>query len=73
MTGEPSITINGRPLTESQANTVRVAVESFGVEMKPTDQNRYPLGGDARGIERRLNYLRRVNEIRAMMQETKTK
>ena len=59
---EPTIIINGVRLTESQAMTVRVAIESFA-----SDMNSGLLGKDAHGKALAQGYLARVNEIRKVM------
>ena len=59
---EPAITINGVRLTESQAMTVRVAIEAFA-----SDMNSGLLGKDAHGKAMAQGYLARINEIRKVM------
>jgi len=59
---EPTIIINGVRLTESQAMTVRVAIESFA-----SDMNSGLLGKDVHGKALAQGYLARVNEIRKVM------
>lgn len=59
MTDEPRITINGQALTPAQAMTVRVAVESFAMDL---DSN--GLGSDGHGLAMIQLYKARINEIR---------
>lgn len=56
---EPTVTINGIMLTEAQAMTVRVAIESFAMSLKSDG-----LGDDAHGKEMVKLYGRRINDIR---------
>jgi len=64
---EPSISINGRRLTEAQAMTVRVAVGSFEMTLQGNG-----LGEDETGRAICAGYLARIAEINAMMQQAKT-
>lgn len=61
-TREPSIVINGVALTEGQAMTVRVAVESFAADLSAGS-----LGADEAGEAITKAYQQRINEIRALM------
>lgn len=63
MGDEPKITINGHELTEAQAMTVRVAVNSFLVEMS----NPGALGHDDQGRAIANGYRKRAKEILWMM------
>jgi hypothetical protein len=60
---EPRITINGHDLTEAQAMTVRVVLESFSLELSQDDA----LGTDEHGTIMRRAYLDRILEIRLAM------
>lgn len=57
---EPDIVINGTRLTSAQAMTIRVALESFAMDMSRS----HALGTDKHGIYMREAYLQRVAEIR---------
>lgn len=59
---EPSITINGKQLSEGQAMAIRVAIESFALDM---DTN--GLGEDDHGEKMTQAYLSRIREIRELM------
>lgn len=56
---EPEITINGNKLTEAQAITIRVAVESFYSDLEDKG-----LGNDQHGKAMVSLYKERINEIR---------
>lgn len=58
---EPSITINGVPLTVGQAMTVRCAIESFATTLEDG------LGDDEEGRAMTAAYQARINELRAMI------
>jgi len=59
---EPKITINGHMLTEAEALTVRVAIESFASHLDAEG-----LGEDVHGVEMTRAYLERIAEIRLVM------
>jgi len=59
---EPSITINGVALTLAQAATIRVAMESFAMELKENG-----LGDDHHGLFMTASYLGNITEIRKAM------
>lgn len=59
---EPTITINGQQLTEGQAMTIRVALETFAIDISS-----HGLGEDAHGQIMRENYARIIGEIRALI------
>jgi hypothetical protein len=59
---EPTITINGGVLSEGQAMTVRVALETFALSLFHEG-----LGQDATGTAICRGYLARIEEIRGMM------
>jgi hypothetical protein len=58
---EAEITINGKPLSEGQAMTVRVALENFASDLKNG------LGKDAIGKAICSGYKARIEEIRLMI------
>jgi len=60
---ETPITINGQPLSEGQAMSVRVAVEAYLVEMSQEGA----LGEDERGEGIRQGYLGRLTEVRTLL------
>lgn len=60
---EPAITINGRPLTEGQAMTMRVALENFAMDLTEG------LGDDEHGKLMTGLYRARIAEIRTFMSE----
>jgi hypothetical protein len=62
MTSEPTITINGITLTDAQAMTVRVAIESFAFDLTSDG-----LGEDDHGVTMTKNYLARIDEIRSLI------
>ncbi len=57
MNKEPTIVINGAQLTEAQAMTVRVSIETFATD----------LGNKMLGEEITPLYLARIQEIRGLM------
>jgi len=59
---EPTITVNGTELSEGQAMTVRVALETFAFMLSHEG-----LGEDETGIAICRAYLARIEEVRAMM------
>ena len=59
---EPSITINGMPLTDGQAMTVRVAIENFAHDLHFDG-----LGEDETGRDITKGYLARIGEIRRLI------
>jgi hypothetical protein len=59
---EPIITVNGTPLTEGQAMTVRVAVQHFAYYLA-----QHGLGEDERGKGITTGYLARIGEINKLM------
>jgi len=61
MTKEPEIIINGNKLSEGQAMTIRVAIESFAFRLEDG------LGNDETGKQIAKNYKDRINEIRNMI------
>lgn len=61
---EPRISINGQPLTEGQAMTMRVALESFAADLLASDGG---LGDDEHGKRMQKAYADRINEIRKLM------
>ena len=62
---EPTITINDRQLTDAQAMTIRVAIESFA-----SDLSENGLGDDETGKQTTKGYLNRIKEIRSLIVET---
>lgn len=56
---EPEITINGVPLTDTQAMTIRVAIENFAIDL-----NDAGLGEDEHGKVMTRRYLQAIQEIR---------
>ena len=60
---EPTITINGLPLTEGQAIAVRVAITHFAMEMGEDGA----LGDDEHGRELAAAYRKRLTEVLRMM------
>ena len=63
MPSEPRITVNGVPLTEAQAMTVRVALNHFSVDMDEPGA----LGGDEHGKAMSVLYRKRAGEVLDMM------
>ncbi len=62
---EPKITINGKSLTEAQAMTIRVAVNSFSIDLQSNG-----LGDDEHGKAMTKLYLERIKEINTMFVAT---
>jgi hypothetical protein len=60
---EPVIYINGIRLTDAQAMTLRVALESFAADTTPPDS----LGRDRHGRAMRVGYLTAIEGIRRAM------
>ena len=60
---EPSITVDGQPLSKPQAMTVRCALQSFAMRLQAPDS----LGGDEHGTFMRTAYLQSIREINGMM------
>ncbi len=60
---EAAMTINGVPLTEGQALTVRVALESLAAELVSTEA---ALGDDEHGRRMTAAYLARIAELRKL-------
>lgn len=58
---EPNFIINGKPANSSQAITIRVAIESFAVDLQEG------LGEETHGQDICQAYLRRIDEIRNLM------
>jgi hypothetical protein len=56
---EPTITINGKVLTSTQAMTIRVAIENFASDLRADG-----LGNDEHGRTMTKLYLTRIDEIR---------
>lgn len=56
---EPHVVINGVTLTEAQAMTLRVAIESFDQDLRTNG-----LGDDERGLAMTAAYVARISEIR---------
>jgi hypothetical protein len=59
---EPRITINGQELSEGQATTIRVAIESFAADLRSDG-----LGDDDHGRKMVAGYMARLNEIRDLI------
>lgn len=59
---EPFIVINGVRLTQGQAMTLRVAIESFAADLRDNG-----LGTDEPGIAISSVYLQRIGEIRRLL------
>lgn len=64
---EPIITINGKTLSIGQAMTVRVAIESFMLDLDADG-----LGDDDTGRQMTANYKARINEIRKLIHNSIT-
>lgn len=62
MDPEPTITINGQTLTVGQAMTVRVALESFAMDL-----TKRGLGNDEHGKAMTHNYRANIDAIRALI------
>lgn len=58
---EPAITINGERLTEAQAMTVRVAIETFSLHLSSEET------ADVLGMDITQGYLRRIGEMRSFI------
>jgi len=56
---EPDITINGVKLTQGQAMTIRVALQTYAIDMSQPDA----LGSDATGRSIAKGYLRNISSI----------
>lgn len=61
---EPTITINGAPLSVGQSMTVRAAIETLAADL---DIN--GCGDDEHGKQMTDGYLARINEIRELMRK----
>jgi hypothetical protein len=59
---EPQIEINGWQATPAMAMTIRVAIESFAVDLRANG-----LGDDEHGIAMKELYFARIYEIRELM------
>jgi hypothetical protein len=59
---EPAITINGTPLTTAQAMTMRVALETFAMDLRD-----HGLGDDEHGTTMTHGYLAAIRVIRELM------
>lgn len=59
---EPTITVNGTELSDGQAMTVRVALETFALTLFHEG-----LGQDETGTAICRGYLARIEEVRGMM------
>lgn len=62
---EPTITINGRTLSDAQASTMRVALEQMAMTLH--DQEVTEFLGDEIGDAIRKAYQRRIDEIRHLI------
>lgn len=62
MTDEAQITINGKALSVAESMTVRVALESFAMDLHETG-----LGTDSHGLTMTKNYLAAIDSIRAFI------
>lgn len=62
MVTEKIRTLNGQPLTQGQAMTLRVAIESFA-----SDLERNGLGDDFTGQAITAGYLRALKELRTLI------
>ena len=62
---EPIITINGHRLHTGQAMTVRVALQTFAIDLQ-----RDGLGDDAHGRRMTQHYLAAIEAINAMIADT---
>lgn len=62
MPKEPRITINHTPLTEGEAMTIRVALESFAAELRAKG-----LGNDEHGRAMTHGYLANIDAIRVLI------
>lgn len=59
---EPTITINGRTLSEAQAMTVRVALNNFATQLAAKG-----LGKDEHGKAMTAGYLQHIAELQRLM------
>lgn len=62
---EPKIVINGKFLSDAQAMTVRVAVNSFSIDLQSNG-----LGDDEHGKAMTKLYVERIQEINTMFAAT---
>jgi hypothetical protein len=62
MNNEPQIIINGVPLRQGEAMTVRVALDSFAMHLRATG-----LGDDEHGKAMTKGYLANIESIRALI------
>lgn len=62
---EPTITINGKTLTENEAMTVRVAIESLSMELRANG-----CGDDEHGKLMSATYWKAIHELRHAMYRT---
>jgi hypothetical protein len=62
---EPAVTINGTPLTEAQAMTIRVALGAFAMNLESNG-----LGDDYHGAAMTTGYLAAIRHIVALMENT---
>jgi hypothetical protein len=60
---EPSIVINGVPLTVGQVMAVRTALGSFGLDL----QNDSALGEDEHGVHMTRAYRKRLDEVYGLL------
>ncbi len=63
LTHEPTITVDGRPLTEAQACAVRVAICSYRWQVSEPDA----LGSDPTGHAIAAGYAARLAEVEALL------
>ncbi len=61
-TEEPTIMINGRPLTENQSATIRVALEAYAMHLEQEG-----LGDGSHGKAMVEIYSRNIGDIRQIM------
>jgi hypothetical protein len=61
---EPRITINGVTLTDADAMTIRVALETLAIDLGSSENG---LGNDDHGRAMRSGYLAAIDRIRAAM------
>jgi len=62
MSNEPQIIINGVPLRQGEAMTIRVALELFAMDLHATG-----LGDDEHGRAMTKGYLANIESIRALI------
>jgi hypothetical protein len=62
MTTEPDIMINGQVLSEAEAMTVRVAIQTFAISLQSDG-----LGSDRHGEIMTLAYLANIDQINLLM------